>query len=88
MEDEVRVRMKQALELKGLNPYEVSMAVGLHRNYLWESFDLKRRKGTLDRYQKVARHIGLRMVWLTNGEGEPFPTSTQSLDRERFLVAL
>jgi hypothetical protein len=90
MDEAIRARMKQALEIKGLNPYEVSLDAGLSRNYLWESFDPERRKGSINGYQKVAGKIGLNFIWLIQGVGEPFPTGqpTRQLDRELILAAI
>jgi hypothetical protein len=71
MDDEIRKRMERALEMKELNHYLVSEQAGLGRTYLWES--LKRRKGTLDGYKKIADMIGLNWGWLVTAAGDPFP---------------
>ena len=80
--------MKLALEMKGLDPYQVSKNAGLNRNYLWESF--KRRKGSLGGYKKIADVIGLRISWLIQEEGEPFIVSDaiSPLDPQSVIVAL
>ena len=64
--------MRQALEMRGLNHYEVSQAAGFNRNYLYESFHPDRHKGSLDGYKKIAENIGMSYHWLLEEEGKPF----------------
>ena len=61
--------MHRALELKGLNHYEVSERAGLHKNYLWASFNPKRRKGNINDYKRISDMIGLNFTWLLTEEG-------------------
>ena len=81
MDIAIKNRMRAALEMKGLNHYEVSKAAGFHPNYLWESFDEERGKGSLSGYKRVAGVIGLNFTWLVDGHGEPFGFSKPPLDR-------
>jgi hypothetical protein len=89
MDDAIRRRMKFAIEVKGLDPYKVSEDAGFNRNYLWESFDAARHKGSLGGYKKIADTIGLRYFWLIEGEGEPYSAgeANSSLDRHLVTVA-
>jgi len=59
MDEDIRRRMKLAIEMNGVDPYKASADAGLNRNYLWESFDPRRRKGSLDGYKRIADAIGL-----------------------------
>jgi hypothetical protein len=79
MDDRIRQRMKQALEMKKLDPYEVSLAAGFNKNYLWESFNPKRRKGSLDGYKKIADNIGLSYFWLLEEKGQPFVLTEEEI---------
>jgi hypothetical protein len=87
MDDEIRRRLKLALEMKGLDFYEVSKSAGLNRNYLWESFN--RQKGSLDEFKKIADATGISFDWLISGNGEPYCTGAPlPLDRQLVTGAL
>lgn len=89
MDPMIKERLKRAIEMKGLNIYQLSLDCGFSKNYLWEAFKTERKKGSIDSFKKVADHIGLSIVWLFNDAGEPFCDMTPiTIGRQGIIIAL
>jgi hypothetical protein len=90
--------MKRALEQRaqalGKKPstyyYEVSRKVSSNRNYLWESFDPRRQKGSLHVFKRICDIEGINFSWIVDGSGRQVNDEPEypRLDREHLLAAL
>jgi hypothetical protein len=98
MDDTVRQRMKWAIEELGRRDgvkkpenhhYTISRMAGKSRNYLYDSWNPARKKGSIGEYIAIAKMTGINLTWLFDAEGEPFEgDQDQKLDREDVLLCI
>jgi hypothetical protein len=75
MDDEIRRRMKMALDAKRLSLKQASIAAGFGQTYLFDALagrkknGVRRRGGRLDNFEFIAQVIGLNREWLRTGAG-------------------
>lgn len=91
LDDDVRRRLRTALDMKGLIKRDwsrISKEAGCSATYLWEVFS--RNKGSLEGIKKIADHIGVNWNWLQTDDGVPFPAPQPHppINRGQLIAAL
>lgn len=71
----INIRLKQVMEIKGLNIKSFSEISGLKYRTL-QNYLSGERKPDVDNLAKISTHLGVNLNWLLTGIGEPFVSTT------------